>query len=78
LPTVALARSDPGPVVVRRVNERLEIDDEGISLLAAAHMTPGCKATVVKVVDGTVTIDTETGQHTLPRRVSENLFVSTT
>jgi len=75
-PTVALARSAPGPVVVRRVNERLEIDDEGIRLLAAARMMPGCAATVIENVDGSVTLDTETGQHTLPRRVAENLYVS--
>src|SRR3954453_6127944 len=75
-PTVALAKSEPGPVVVRRVNERLEIDDEGIKLLAAAHLIPGSAATVVKVIDGDVTVDTETGTHTLPQRVAENLFVS--
>jgi DtxR family transcriptional regulator, Mn-dependent transcriptional regulator len=76
-PTVALARSHPGPVVVRRVNERLEIDDDGIRLIAAAHMKPGSKATVLEIVDGAVTLDTETGQHTLPKSVAENLFVST-
>jgi DtxR family transcriptional regulator, Mn-dependent transcriptional regulator len=75
-PTFALARSDPGPVVVRRVNERLEIDDDGIRQLAEARMMPGCEATVVENIDGIVTIDTETGQHTLPRRVAENLYVS--
>ena len=36
-------------------------------LLAEARMMPGCEATVVENIDGTVTIDTETGQHTLPR-----------
>jgi DtxR family transcriptional regulator, Mn-dependent transcriptional regulator len=76
-PTVALAKSEPGPVVVRRVNERLEIDDEGISLIAAAHLMPGSAATVVEIVDGSVTLDTETGKHTLPKRVAENLYVST-
>ena len=75
-PTVALATREPGPVVVRRVNERLEIDDDGIRLLAAARMMPGCAATVIENVDGSVTLDTETGQHTLPRRVAENLYVS--
>jgi DtxR family Mn-dependent transcriptional regulator len=75
-PTVALARTEPGPVVVRRVNERLEIDDEGIRLLAAAAMMPGCKAAVVDNVDGSVTLETETGVHTIPRRVAENLYVS--
>ena len=75
-PTVALAKSEPGKVVVRRVNERLEIDDDGIKLLAAAHLIPGSEATVVENVDGAVTVDTETGKHTLPKRVAENLFVS--
>jgi DtxR family transcriptional regulator, Mn-dependent transcriptional regulator len=76
-PTLPLAKSVPGPVVVRRVNERLEIDDEGISLIAAAHLMPGSAATVVEIVDGSVTLDTETGKHTLPKRVAENLYVST-
>ena len=76
-PTVPLAKSAPGHVVVRRVNERLEIDDEGIRLLAAAHLMPGSEATVVNVIDGSVTLDTETGKHTLPKRVADNLYVST-
>ena len=53
-PTLPLAKSAPGPVVVRRVNERLEIDDEGISLIAAAHLMPGSAATVVEIVDGSI------------------------
>ncbi|HEY1737205.1 MAG TPA: FeoA domain-containing protein [Acidimicrobiia bacterium] len=73
---MALAKSEPGPFVVRRVNERLEIDNEGIKLLAAAHLQPGNAATVIENVDGAVTVDTETGKHTLPKRVAENLFVS--
>jgi DtxR family transcriptional regulator, Mn-dependent transcriptional regulator len=76
-PTVALARSEPGPIVVRRVNERLEIDDDGIRQLADAHLMPGSEAKVVEVVDGSVTLETETGTHTLPKRVAENLYVST-
>jgi len=75
-PTIPLSRAVPGPVVVQRVNERLETDDDGIGQLAAAHMRPGCAATVVEVVDGSVTLDTETGRHTLPRRVADNLSVS--
>src|SRR5215510_5990996 len=38
-PMVPLSRAVPGPVTVQRVNERLETDDDGISLLASAHMT---------------------------------------
>ena len=75
-PTVPLSRSVPGRITVQRVNERLETDDDGISLLASAHMMPGCKATVVEVADGSVTVETETGRHTVPGTVAENLYVS--
>jgi DtxR family Mn-dependent transcriptional regulator len=74
--TVPLSRSVPGPVTVQRVNERLEIDDEGINLLATARMMPGCEAKVVEVGDATVTVETETGRHELPARVADNLYVS--
>jgi DtxR family transcriptional regulator, iron-dependent repressor len=75
-PTVPLSRSVPGRVTVQRVNERLETDDVGISLLASAHMMPGCEATVVEVADGSVTVETETGRHTVPATVAANLYVS--
>jgi len=74
--TVPLSRSVPGSITVQRVNERLETDDEGINLLAAAHMMPGCEAKVVEVGDATVTVETETGRHDVPVRVAENLYVS--
>jgi len=74
--TVPLSRSVPGSITVRRVNERLETDDEGIGLLAAAHMMPGSEAKVVEVTDATVTVETETGRHDVPVRVAENLYVS--
>src|SRR4051812_25772595 len=75
-PTVPLSRSIPGRITVQRVNERLETDDDGIGLLSAAHMMPGCEATVVETADGSVTVETETGRHMLPRRVADNLYVS--
>jgi DtxR family Mn-dependent transcriptional regulator len=75
-PTVPLSRAVPGPVVVQRVNERLETDDDGISLLATARMRPGNEATVVEVGNDGVVVETETGRHTLPARVAENLYVS--
>jgi DtxR family Mn-dependent transcriptional regulator len=75
-PTLPLSRAVPGPITVQRVNERLETDDVGISLLADAHMMPGCEATVVDITDGSVTVETDTGRHTLPVKVAENLYVS--
>jgi hypothetical protein len=66
----------PGKITVQRVNERLETDDAGISLLASAHLVPGHDATVVEVADGSVTVDTDTGRHKVPVKVAENLYVS--
>jgi DtxR family Mn-dependent transcriptional regulator len=75
-PTRPLSRAVPGPVTVQRVNERLETDDDGIGLLATARMTPGHAATVVAIADDGVVVDTETGRHTVPSRVADNLYVS--
>ena len=75
-PTMPLSRALPGPITVQRVNERLETDDAGISLLASAHLVPGHDATVVEVADGSVTVDTDTGRHKVPVKVAENLYVS--
>ena len=74
--TMPLSRAVPGPITVQRVNERLETDDAGISLLASAHLVPGHDATVVEVGDGSVTVDTDTGRHKVPVKVAENLYVS--
>jgi DtxR family transcriptional regulator, iron-dependent repressor len=75
-PTVSLARAVPGAIIVQRVNERLETDDDGISLLATARMKPGCEATIVEVGADAVVVETETGRHLVPTRVAENLYVS--
>jgi DtxR family Mn-dependent transcriptional regulator len=75
-PTMPLSRAVPGPITVQRVNERLETNDDGISLLASAQLMPGRDATVVEVADGSVTVDTDTGRHTVPVAVAENLYVS--
>ena len=39
-------------------------------------MMPGNEVTVVEVGDDGLTVDTETGRHTLPKRVADNLYVS--
>jgi len=58
------------------VSERLEMSDEALVLIAGAHLTPGSDATVVDSnVDG-VTVKTDTGEHRVPSRVAESLYVS--
>jgi hypothetical protein len=58
------------------VSERLETDDDGLRLIAAAHLLPGSEATVTDSDDGTVTVKTETGEHRVPRKVADHLHVS--
>jgi DtxR family Mn-dependent transcriptional regulator len=77
VPTVALTRADPGQVTVTRISEKLELDDDGLALLARARLIPGCTATVVGSADGTVTVRTPAGDHRVPERVADQMQVST-
>src|SRR5882757_3476150 len=44
---VPLTQMAAGPVVVRRISEKVEIDDDAIAFLAGAELTPGSNAVVV-------------------------------
>jgi DtxR family transcriptional regulator, Mn-dependent transcriptional regulator len=74
-PTVALADAPVGPVTIARVSERLEMSDEALNLIAAAHLMPGCDATVVDASSDGVTVKTDTGEHRVPTRVADSLYV---
>jgi len=74
--TMALSQAPTGPVTVRRVSERLETDDDGLRLIAAAHLLPGSDATVIDNREGVVTVKTETGEHEVPRKVADHLHIS--
>jgi DtxR family Mn-dependent transcriptional regulator len=74
--TVALADAPVGPVTVARVSERLEMSDEALVLIAAAHLTPGCDATITEAGQDGVTVTTDNGEHRVPSRVAESLYVS--
>ena len=74
-PTVALTDAEIGPVTVARVSERLEMSDEALVLIADAHLLPGCDATIVHASADAVTVKTDTGEHRVPTRVAESLYV---
>jgi DtxR family Mn-dependent transcriptional regulator len=74
--TMALSQAPTGPVTVRRVSERLETDDDGLRLIATAHLLPGSDATVIDNREGVVTVKTETGEHEVPRTVADHLHIS--
>jgi DtxR family Mn-dependent transcriptional regulator len=75
-PTVTLAQAPNGPITVRRVSERLELDDDGLRLVSHAHLLPGCDATVTATNNGDVSVHTDTGDHVVPRSVADHLHVS--
>jgi DtxR family transcriptional regulator, Mn-dependent transcriptional regulator len=75
-PTVQLAKADPGRVTIARISEKLELNDEGLSLLARARLIPGASATVVERRNGDVKVKTAAGEHTVPADVAEQMFVA--
>jgi DtxR family transcriptional regulator, Mn-dependent transcriptional regulator len=77
-PTVRLAAAQPGRVTVARISEKLELSDDGLSLLARARLIPGCSATVIEQGDGGgVKVKTTAGEHTVPAEVAEQMYVAT-
>jgi DtxR family Mn-dependent transcriptional regulator len=74
---VALAEAAPGPVVVARISEKVELDKDALGLLASSDLIPGRDATVVgRVADG-VAVTTSTGEHTVPDRLARLMWVTT-
>ncbi len=74
--TVALADAAVGPITVARVSERLEMSGEALVLIADAHLMPGCDATITQTAKDGVTVTTDNGEHRVPSRVAESLYVS--
>jgi DtxR family Mn-dependent transcriptional regulator len=74
--TTTLSQAPTGAITVRRVSERLETDDEGLRLISAAHLLPGAEATVIDSDESAITVKSETGEHRVPRSVSDHLHIS--
>jgi DtxR family Mn-dependent transcriptional regulator len=75
-PTMQLAVSQPGPVTVARISEKLELNDDSLRLLAEARLIPGCSATVLDSEGEGVKVKTSVGEHTVPAEVAEQLYVA--
>jgi DtxR family Mn-dependent transcriptional regulator len=73
---VRLVDSDPGPVTVKRISEKLELDDESLKLIAQAELIPGSPATVVEQTGTGVRVKTGAGEHTIPTKAAEQMFVT--
>ncbi len=73
---VRLADSDPGPVTIKRISEKLELDDDSLRLIALAELIPGSTATVVERTGDGVLMKTGAGEHTIPTKAAEQMFVA--
>jgi DtxR family Mn-dependent transcriptional regulator len=75
-PRVTLADSATGPVTILRISEKLELDDEALTLLADAHLIPGLEAVVVGAAPDGISVKTDTGEHVVPPKVAAAMWVS--
>jgi DtxR family Mn-dependent transcriptional regulator len=74
--TVLLSEVAPGAVVVARISERLELDDDALALIASGGLIPGSAATVVgRDALGNVRMTTEAGGLVVPIAVARLMDV---
>ena len=72
--SVPLTQMQPGPVVVRRISEKVEIDEDAINFLAGAELTPGSNAEVVGTSADGVQVKSATGDQTVPRKLAQLIY----
>jgi hypothetical protein len=64
----------PGPVIVRRISEKAEIDDDAIAFLAGAELIPGSNAVVVGTSADGVQVKSATGEQIVPQKLAQLIF----
>jgi DtxR family Mn-dependent transcriptional regulator len=72
--SVPLTQMAPGPVVVRRISEKVEIDDDAIAFLAGAELIPGSHAVVVGSGADGVQVKSATGEQTVPQKLAQLIY----
>jgi DtxR family Mn-dependent transcriptional regulator len=70
-----LSQMAPGPVIVRRISEKVEIDDAAIAFLASAELTPGSNAVVVGTNTEGVQVTCDTGAQVVPKKLAQLVYV---
>jgi DtxR family Mn-dependent transcriptional regulator len=75
-PTTPLSRAAVGPVAVVRIGERIEVDDDALTLLSSAALIPGRRAEIVEVSPAGVRVRTESGDHLVPTAIADLTYVS--
>lgn len=74
--SAALADTEPGPVVIARVSEKLELDDDVLRLLAGAALVPGMPARLLRHDSDSVVMKTDRGEHRVPLAVARLVYAT--
>jgi DtxR family Mn-dependent transcriptional regulator len=74
-PSTLLTQSEPGPVVVRRISEKVEIDDSALQFLVGAKLVPGSSAVVLATGPEGVRVDSGAGERTIPADIAKLMWV---
>jgi hypothetical protein len=71
-----LSEAGEGSVIVSRISERLEMDDDALALIAEARLIPGSEAIVVgRDALGNVSVKTGAGDQVVPVAVARMMDV---
>jgi len=62
---------------VRRISEKIEIDDRALAFLAEAQLTPGASAEVLESDPDGVLVLSDAGKQRVPRDVAQLMWVYT-
>jgi DtxR family Mn-dependent transcriptional regulator len=72
--SMPLTQLQPGPVIVRRISEKVEIDDDAIAFLAGAELIPGSNATLIGSSSEGVQVSSAAGEQTVPRKLAQLIY----
>jgi DtxR family Mn-dependent transcriptional regulator len=74
-PSTLLTQSDPGPVIVRRISEKVEIDESALLFLVGAQLIPGSNAVIIDSGPAGVRMSSGAGENIVPRKIAQLMWV---
>jgi DtxR family Mn-dependent transcriptional regulator len=70
-----LTQSEPGPVIVRRISEKVEIDESALQFLVGAQLIPGSNAVIIDSGPTGVRMSSAGGENVVPRKIAQLMWV---
>ena len=75
-PTTTLTNAQPGRATVRRISEKLELDDAALAYVAHASLVQGSAVSVVGRDGDVVVLESDAGEQRVPHELADLLFVA--